>query len=436
MTERLLAGCGSSTWRGEPAAMAGRILADLGADVVRIAPELEGTAELAWGANKASATMLDLLELYAGADIVLATPGWPGAVAGGPAAAPNAVWVDVTPFGARARVSAGERPTSARWRRPETCTRRAIPIGRRCAVPRRWRGATLVPRPWSPRSRRWPAAVRSMSTCRSRRRCSSPTWAPSAGTSAAPSGVSASGAQMGRAREIWPCQRRMGELRPAGRQGARPEPRADRPARGRRRVVAPRHRSSGTGPSTTTTRSPTRSCAPSRSRSPRTSPPARWTSSTPSPATPTSCSPRPTPHASCRVGATGVTRRSSAASATSPVSRQPSPSVRAADGEVEPARPRPRRHPTLRARPWQRWSESTPMRALASRPAGRVRMGGDEHPRVRGGRGGANRHAVLRRARGDGAAGRVAHPARLPARVRARARRTRTGSRAPTCSTR
>lgn len=95
---------------GEPAAMAGRLLADLGAEV--ILPEPPGGHPLralphrwsAWGAGKQSVVVSGpddpaLLELLLGADIVIDTPGFPGAWTLEPGVAPNAVWVSVTPFG-------------------------------------------------------------------------------------------------------------------------------------------------------------------------------------------------------------------------------------------------------------------------------------------------------------------------------------------------
>lgn len=95
---------------GEPAAIAGRVLADLGADVVLVEPP-EGVPLRrlprvfdAWAAGKRSVVVdgpddprLDAL--LAGADVVLDTPGFPGAWTLDPARAPAAVWVRVTPFG-------------------------------------------------------------------------------------------------------------------------------------------------------------------------------------------------------------------------------------------------------------------------------------------------------------------------------------------------
>jgi crotonobetainyl-CoA:carnitine CoA-transferase CaiB-like acyl-CoA transferase len=95
---------------GEPAAMAGRVLADLGADVVKVEPP-EGDAQrrqphafAAWNAGKRGvvATSVDdpvLQELLGQADVVLDTPQFPGAWRLDPARAPQAVWVSVTPFG-------------------------------------------------------------------------------------------------------------------------------------------------------------------------------------------------------------------------------------------------------------------------------------------------------------------------------------------------
>jgi crotonobetainyl-CoA:carnitine CoA-transferase CaiB-like acyl-CoA transferase len=104
---------------GEPAAMTGRILADLGADVVLVEPPdghpLRALPDRfsAWAAGKRSATVSGpddpaLAALLDGADIVVDTPGFPGTLPLDASQAPHAVWVRVTPFG-----SSGPR---AAWR--------------------------------------------------------------------------------------------------------------------------------------------------------------------------------------------------------------------------------------------------------------------------------------------------------------------------------
>ena len=111
MATSLLESVGVVDLAGEPAAAAGRVLADLGADVVLVEPP-EGMALralphhwAAWAAGKRSVVVdgpddARLHELLAGADIVLDTPGAPGSWTVDPAYAPKAVWVHVTPFGA------------------------------------------------------------------------------------------------------------------------------------------------------------------------------------------------------------------------------------------------------------------------------------------------------------------------------------------------
>lgn len=103
---------------GEPAAMTGRILADLGADVVKVETArgdplrtvpplgLDGVSlrYVAWNAGKRSLVVegdhdAQLIEMLQGADVVVDTPGWPGAFGIDPVVAPQAVWVSVTPFG-------------------------------------------------------------------------------------------------------------------------------------------------------------------------------------------------------------------------------------------------------------------------------------------------------------------------------------------------
>ena len=104
-SESLLDGLNVLDLAGEPAQMAARILGDLGAEVTRVASAGSGRAidRLAWDAGKrlltAGAHSDELGELLAAADVVIDTPGWPGALELDPARAPDAVWVSVTPFG-------------------------------------------------------------------------------------------------------------------------------------------------------------------------------------------------------------------------------------------------------------------------------------------------------------------------------------------------
>jgi crotonobetainyl-CoA:carnitine CoA-transferase CaiB-like acyl-CoA transferase len=95
---------------GEPAAMAGRVLVDLGADVVLVEPPQGSPLRTlpydwaAWGAGKRSVVIScpddpHLGKLLAGADIVIDTPGFPDAWVLEESRAPGAVWVHVTPFG-------------------------------------------------------------------------------------------------------------------------------------------------------------------------------------------------------------------------------------------------------------------------------------------------------------------------------------------------
>jgi crotonobetainyl-CoA:carnitine CoA-transferase CaiB-like acyl-CoA transferase len=122
MSQRLLDGLRVVDLAGAPAAMAGRILADLGAEVVKVEPQSgdplrrigpfeRGDASgrslrfVAWNAGKRSlaCTAADprLAALFAGADIVIETPGWPGMLEVDPARAAHAVWVRVMPFGSQ-----------------------------------------------------------------------------------------------------------------------------------------------------------------------------------------------------------------------------------------------------------------------------------------------------------------------------------------------
>ncbi|MFO7590356.1 MAG: CoA transferase [Acidimicrobiia bacterium] len=110
MTSRLLDGVRVLDLAGEPGAMAGRALADLGADVVVAEPpgghplREQPNRWRAWAAGK-TAIEIDgaddpaLEHLLAAADVVLDTPGFPGTLAIDPSRAPGAAWVSITPFG-------------------------------------------------------------------------------------------------------------------------------------------------------------------------------------------------------------------------------------------------------------------------------------------------------------------------------------------------
>lgn len=119
MANGLLDGIRVVDLAGEPGAIAGRVLADLGADVVLVEPPeghpLRALPDRweAWSAGKRSMVPANpddpaLAALLDQADVVIDTPGFPGAWTLDPAVAPGAVWVSVTPFGLT-----GPR---ARWR--------------------------------------------------------------------------------------------------------------------------------------------------------------------------------------------------------------------------------------------------------------------------------------------------------------------------------
>jgi crotonobetainyl-CoA:carnitine CoA-transferase CaiB-like acyl-CoA transferase len=118
MSESLLAGIRVVDLTGEPAQLTGRILADLGADVVHVegpdgeplrsvppvGPDGESLRFSLWNAGKATVVVSgaddpQLMSLLSSADAVLTTPGWPGAIEVEPSVAPQVVWVAVTPFG-------------------------------------------------------------------------------------------------------------------------------------------------------------------------------------------------------------------------------------------------------------------------------------------------------------------------------------------------
>ncbi|MGA2520482.1 MAG: CoA transferase [Acidimicrobiales bacterium] len=116
--QALLSGLRVADLAGEPAALTGRILADLGAEVLKIEPPggdplravpplgPDGTSLrfAAWNAGKTAVEVTGpadpvLAELLGDVHVVLTTPGWPGALEVDRALAPAAVWVAVTPFG-------------------------------------------------------------------------------------------------------------------------------------------------------------------------------------------------------------------------------------------------------------------------------------------------------------------------------------------------
>jgi crotonobetainyl-CoA:carnitine CoA-transferase CaiB-like acyl-CoA transferase len=119
--EALLQGVRVVDLAAEPGQITGRLLADLGAEVVKVEPpggdplrqvgpfigerrDPEASLRfLAWNVGKTGVVCSvedpRLDALLAGADIVLDTPGWPGALQLDPTRAPRAVWVRITPFG-------------------------------------------------------------------------------------------------------------------------------------------------------------------------------------------------------------------------------------------------------------------------------------------------------------------------------------------------
>jgi len=95
---------------GESGAIAGRVLGDLGAEVVLVEPpggspqRAQPNRFRAWAAGKASAEVTGpddpvLGELLAAAHVVIDTPGAADALTIDPDRAPHAVWVSITPFG-------------------------------------------------------------------------------------------------------------------------------------------------------------------------------------------------------------------------------------------------------------------------------------------------------------------------------------------------
>src|SRR5207253_10431886 len=84
----------------EPVQAAGRLLAELGASVTVVEPRyLDHLREKGWGHGKTVVSADDLPALLSSADVVLRTPFEEAVPAADRADAPQAVWVDVTPFG-------------------------------------------------------------------------------------------------------------------------------------------------------------------------------------------------------------------------------------------------------------------------------------------------------------------------------------------------
>ncbi len=108
----MLAGVVVADLTGDPGAMAGRMLADLGAAVIRPVPS-SGDPLAAVPHRAAAWTLRSTPLLVTGpsdpqftalldrADVVLDTPRFPGAWAVDPGVAPHTVWVSLTPFGGR-----------------------------------------------------------------------------------------------------------------------------------------------------------------------------------------------------------------------------------------------------------------------------------------------------------------------------------------------
>jgi crotonobetainyl-CoA:carnitine CoA-transferase CaiB-like acyl-CoA transferase len=107
MMQRLLAGLRVLDLGHDAGARAGRVLGDLGAQVVRVVPPegdpLGGNVARAWNAGKQVLTLASddaaLDALLADADVVIDEIGRPGTHHLDPTRAPHAVWVRISPFG-------------------------------------------------------------------------------------------------------------------------------------------------------------------------------------------------------------------------------------------------------------------------------------------------------------------------------------------------
>ncbi|GAB5450228.1 MAG: CoA transferase [Halioglobus sp.] len=114
---QLLAGLRVIDIAGEPLAMTGRLLADMGAEVIKLeppggdplrcapplSPEDVSLRFLAWNAGKTCLRYdkhsQPISELLRHAEVVIETPGFAGALTLARSAAPEAVWLQATPFG-------------------------------------------------------------------------------------------------------------------------------------------------------------------------------------------------------------------------------------------------------------------------------------------------------------------------------------------------
>lgn len=110
LRQSLLSGLRVVDLAGDPAAMAGRMLADLGADVSLVEDpdghplRAQPHRFSAWAYGKHILSVSgpddpDLSAALAAAEIVIDTPGFPGAWSLDPLRAPDAIWASVTPFG-------------------------------------------------------------------------------------------------------------------------------------------------------------------------------------------------------------------------------------------------------------------------------------------------------------------------------------------------
>ncbi len=106
MQDALLEGMRVLVLGGEPAVRTGRVLADLGAEVIRVTRALDPlvSTSVSWLAWTAGSTVVigdetSALALARDADVVIDTPKDPASLVIDPMQAPAASWVHITPFG-------------------------------------------------------------------------------------------------------------------------------------------------------------------------------------------------------------------------------------------------------------------------------------------------------------------------------------------------